>query len=388
VDAETDWNALKKSHPWLLKEKLVVKPDQLFGKRGKHHLVRLNASFDDCRAFVSGRLGKEIEVGKARGTLTHFLIEPFVPHDEEYYLAFRTLNDADEILFSLRGGVDVEANWENVISLRVPILRSLQENALSEKLLSSVPSERRGPLASFIASLYRAFADLDFAYLEFNPLAWSKNGPELLDAVARLDDTAAFQHVEDWKTISFPTPFGRTMKKEEAFIASLDAKTGASLKLTVLNPEGSVWLLVAGGGASVIYTDTVADMGFGDQLGNYGEYSGDPNEELTYLYAKTVLQLVTRSPAKKKSVIIGGGIANFTDVAKTFKGIVRALTEDAEAIRKAHVKLFVRRGGPNYPEGLKRMKETGETLKIPIEVYGPEMHMTSVVPKAIDWVRS
>ena len=37
------------------------------------------------------------------------------------------------------------------------------------------------------------------------------------------------------------------MTKEEAYVKSLDEKTGASLKLTVLNPKGRVWLLVAGG---------------------------------------------------------------------------------------------------------------------------------------------
>lgn len=57
----------------------------------------------------------------------------------------------------------------------------------------------------------------------------------------------------------------------------LDEATGASLKFTVLNPKGRVWLMVAGGGASVIYTDTVADLGFSSELGNYGEYSGAPN---------------------------------------------------------------------------------------------------------------
>ncbi len=30
----------------------------------------------------------------------------------------------------------------------------------------------------------------------------------------------------------------------------------------MLNPKGRVWLMVAGGGASVIYTDTVADLGY------------------------------------------------------------------------------------------------------------------------------
>lgn len=44
------------------------------------------------------------------------------------------------------------------------------------------------------------------------------------------------------------------MTKEEAYIAKLDSSTGASLKLTVLNAEGRVWTMVAGGGASVVYS--------------------------------------------------------------------------------------------------------------------------------------
>lgn len=52
----------------------------------------------------------------------------------------------------------------------------------------------------------------------------------------------------------WPAPFGRDLTKEEAYIQRLDASTGASLKLTVLNAEGRVWTMVAGGGASVVYS--------------------------------------------------------------------------------------------------------------------------------------
>ena len=65
---------------------------------------------------------------------------------------------------------------------------------------------------------------------------------------------------------------------QEAYIADLDAKSGASLKLTVLNPHGRIWTMVAGGGASVIYSDTICDLGGSKELANYGEYSGAPNE--------------------------------------------------------------------------------------------------------------
>lgn len=40
---------------------------------------------------------------------------------------------------------------------------------------------------------------------------------------------------------------------QEAYIADLDSKSGASLKLTILNPKGRIWTMVAGGGASVVY---------------------------------------------------------------------------------------------------------------------------------------
>ncbi len=32
------------------------------------------------------------------------------------------------------------------------------------------------------------------------------------------------------------------------------------LKLTVLNPKGRIWILIAGGGASDIYADTILDL--------------------------------------------------------------------------------------------------------------------------------
>ena len=35
-------------------------------------------------------------------------------------------------------------------------------------------------------------------------------------------------------------------------------------------------------GASVIYADTVADLGYAAELGNYAEYSGAPNQQVIH----------------------------------------------------------------------------------------------------------
>lgn len=143
--------------------------------------------------------------------------------------------------------------------------------------------------------------------------------------------------------------------------------------------------MVAGGGASVVYSDAIAAHGFAHELANYGEYSGAPTEGQTYEYAKTIVDLVTRGTPRPdgKILIIGGGIANFTNVAATFKGIIRALKEYKNQLIAHSVKIFVRRGGPNYQEGLKAMRLLGESLGVPIRVFGPDTHITDIVPLAL-----
>ena len=93
VDPETKIDDLPKKYSWLKKEKLVVKPDQLFGKRGKHGLIKANASFPEVKQWIKQRMNKETKVGKVTDKLTHFLIEPYVPHKGEFYVAIKSNRD-------------------------------------------------------------------------------------------------------------------------------------------------------------------------------------------------------------------------------------------------------------------------------------------------------
>ncbi len=386
VDSNTDWNQLKKDNPWLETEKLVAKPDQLFGKRGKHGLVLVNKNFAETRSWVEERLGKKQVVNSIDGTLTHFLIEPCVPHEVEYYAAVKSTAEGDVIYFSLEGGINVEENWEKVVTIQVPILGGIDAVDV-EKTLPDVLGKNKKLVAGFLRGLYKYFAALHFAYLEINPFAIAGNRIVPLDMVAKLDDTAEFCCNKLWgDDIEFPAAFGQNLSPEELKIRELDALSGASLKLTLLNPDGIIWNMVAGGGASVIYADTVCDLGFAKELAFYGEYSGNPSTNLTYEYAKVVLDLMTRKPdaqGRPKTLILGGGIANFTDVAKTFTGIIKALNEYGDRLKKVNARIFVRRGGPNYQEGLANLKAAANKLGVPIEVHGPEYHMTRVVSDAL-----
>ncbi len=398
VGPDTDMVKLLNEHKWLTTEKLVVKPDQLIKRRGKNKLVLVGASYDQAKKWIKEKSkgaitiygkfdadGKPLDKGTV-GQLTHFIIEPMIPHkdSDECYLAIVSTKDGDTILFYHEGGVNVGDVDSKALRLKVPIGSFPTPAEIEKVLLQKVPAERKKRISEFIEALFKFYADLNFTYLEINPVVVTKDSVVPLDLAAKLDSTAEFESGEKWGKIEFPAPFGRTQTVEEAYIEELDSKTGASLKLTVLNPEGRVWTMVAGGGASVIYADTITDLGYMCELANYGEYSGDPSEEFTYLYAKTILDLMTKKPNPKgKFLLIGGGIANFTDVAATFKGIIRALKNYQVKLKENKVKIFVRRGGPNYQEGLSQMRALGHQLGVPIEVYGPETHMTKIVSMAL-----
>ncbi|EGO03294.1 hypothetical protein SERLA73DRAFT_101368 [Serpula lacrymans var. lacrymans S7.3] len=401
---------------WVFTTKLVAKPDQLIKRRGKAGLLALNKTWDDAKAWIAEKAGKPQRVESVTGTLNNFIVEPFLPHpsNTEYYVCITSAREGDLILFTHEGGVDIGDVDAKALRLAIPVSGSFPSRAQVEStLLTHVPQEKKSTLTDFLLRLYSVYVDLHFAYLEINPLicldaATPGGQPTIhyLDMAAKLDQTAESICGPKWAVardltpngkasgkvsadrgppMVWPAPFGRDLTKEEAYIQKLDGSTGASLKLTVLNPEGKVWTMVAGGGASVVYSDAIAAHGFAHELANYGEYSGAPTEGQTYEYAKTIIDLITRGTPRPdgKILIIGGGIANFTNVAATFKGIIRALKEYKSPLIAHGVRIFVRRGGPNYQEGLKAMRLLGESLGVPIRVFGPDTHITEIVPLAL-----
>ena len=350
-------DAAETTYPWLLAKdaRFVAKPDQLIKRRGKSGLLALNKTWAEAKEWIAARAGKSQQVETVHGVLRQFLVEPFVPHPEgtEYYININSVRDGDWILFTHEGGVDVgdvDAKAEKIL-IPVDLANYPSNEKLASTLLKKVPKGVHNVLIDFITRLYAVYVDCQFTYLEINPLVVIPNREgtsaevHFLDLAAKLDQTAEFECGVKWAVargpaalgqpqlksdgkisidagppMEFPAPFGREMSKEETYIAEMDAKTGASLKLTILNPNGRVWTLVAGGGASVVYADAIASSGFSDELANYGEYSGAPTETQTYYYARTVLDLMLRAPTHPdgKVLFIGGGIANFTNVSSGF----------------------------------------------------------------------
>ncbi len=385
---------------WLKQKNLVAKPDMLFGKRGLNNLVLYkvdkpgDVTLEDAAKWIDeNRKYETILHSGQKGKLTHFIVEPFTEHseDQEYYVSVTTVNDQDVLFMSAEGGVEVEEGWDEKVT-EVPIHIGASDHDIEQLIRANIPHDipenNKERFITFCTQFYKFYRDLHFAYLEINPLVMLDNTMRILDMVAKLDDTAEYLMKDFWGDVEYPTPFGMNeMTPEEKAISEADAKSGASLKLTVLNPFGRIWTMVAGGGASVVYADTIADLAGVEDLANYGEYSGGPTTGETRFYAETIFDLMTRYEDPKgrdKILIIGGAIANFTDVAKTFTGIIQAMEKYADKLKAHNTKIYVRRGGPNYKKGLKDIGEAAKRLGLYMEVYGPETHITDIVRIALE----
>ena len=341
----------------------VAKVDQGVKKRMKQGLVAVGKPAADTL--------KAVKSWEKKG-FSQFILEPLVPHEdnEEQYFSLERVRDGVRMLHAQGGGIDIEAHPEAVETYLIRGKGDIAEVARKSKL----PND-------FLRNTYDAFNKHFFAFLEINPLVVQRGTVHLLDAAVLVDSAGEFFVRDSWTEDDVIK--GKAKHPAEARVEELARTTPASLKLSVLNPDGALFFLLSGGGGSIVIADEAQLEGAGKLIGNYGEYSGGPTREETYLYAKEVLALMLASHAKKRALIIAGGVANFTDVRATFLGIVDALSEVAPALRKAGIKIFVRRGGPNEAAGLALMREFLEREKLLGSVHGSDDIITAAVGDAI-----
>jgi len=343
-------------------KRFVVKVDQGVKKRYKSGLVLLDVRVPDLATAIKNLENKGY---------SKFLIEEYIRHDisAERYISLERVREGIQILYSPKGGISIEehsASIERFLYTNADDIEKLRHIAIPSKMLEGI---------------IQTFNSNYFSFLELNPILVLLDSVILLDTACEVDSTAEFFVERSWTNADFVE-----QKIVEKTVENLAARSQAAFNLTVLNPNGSIFMLLSGGGASIVLADEVVNQGFGHELANYGEYSGNPNEEETYIYTKNVLSLLLKSKSKQKVLLIGGGVANFTDIRITFRGVIKALHEEAENLRKSNVKVFVRRGGPNQSEGLASMSEFLKREGLYGLVNGPDMNLTDIVKEALVYV--
>jgi succinyl-CoA synthetase beta subunit len=231
--------------------------------------------------------------------------------------------------------------------------------------------------SAIVRVLYALFVATHMTYLEINPALITAGSLMPLDAAVEVDSAAVFFVKGAWSEDDAREAGKKT--ESEIAIERLNSKSPASFNLKILNKDAGIFLLLSGGGASVVVADEFAAQGLYANIANYGEYSGNPNSEETYEYTKQLLRVLIDSRATKKVLMIGGGTANFTDISKTFNGVIKALSEVSKELHDQDVGVYVRRGGPNHREGLRAMSEFLLAAKLKFMVCGPEKPIAQLV---------
>lgn len=290
------------------------------------------------------------------------IVEKVVPHQDvhERYISIDLIRDGALLLHSKKGGVAIEKNSRYVSQTHIPLPDILAGT-------TNIVVDRVD-----VSQLLMFTKKYHVSFLEINPYVIIKKRFIPLDMAAEIDSvkrsllpTWAREHILDVGS----------QTKEEQEVAELNTRSQATFSVHVLNKDGSIATLLSGGGASLVVIDTLLEAGLKDEIINYSEYSGAPTYDETRRYAEVILSLLSKSQSRKKTIVIAGGVSNFTDIMETFGGIIAAFSENLDILKSEDVFVCVRRGGVNQAKGLQQLREFLEKNNISHKVYGPEFSL-------------
>jgi len=344
------------------KYNFVLKVDQAIKQRFKRGLIYLD--LDGSELSDAGKI-------LTRKGYNYLLVEPYYTHEDkdERYISVVREREGVILSYSRLGGVDIENNRDKIktgLIRDINMAKVAKDTGLTEKQL---------------IDLIETFNTQHMSLLEINPYTIKNNELKILDAAIEVDSSAEML-VGEWSEDDFRSPTTK-LTKEELNVKRLNNESPASFSLEVINPNGEIFLLLSGGGASVVIADEIFMMGGGKKIANYGEYSGNPNTEETEFYSEQVVKLMLKSKADKKVALIGGAVANFTDIKNTFEGIINVLEKYGDELHAQDVKIYVRRGGPRQAEGLKAISSVLKRLDILGGVYDPSVTIPDAVSSLV-----
>ncbi len=336
---------------------VVLKVQVLSGKRGKNNGVLFGSNVGDVKSAVD-----KMFVSNIRGQyICGVLMEEKLNIAEEHYLSitYDTNRKQPVLIYSQSGGMDIEDVSEEKI----------------EKYYLDIRNENIDLNIPFANELWNCFIKNDARVVEINPLVKTVDGKFFAaDSKIAIDDDAFFRHKE-WN-FEPRTMLGRLPTDRENAVVKIDEGEnyyrGTAGKY--IEMDGDIAVLFSGGGASIANMDALIQVGL--KPANYTEYSGNPPREKVAQLAKIVL-----SKPGLRGLWIAGGVANFTDIAATFSGIIDALDEV-----KPTYPIVIRRAGPNEIEGKRLMEECAKRNNLNLKIFGKEIAMGATATVLFDMI--
>ena len=108
----------------------------------------------------------------------------------------------------------------------------------------------------------------------------------------------------------------------------------------------------------MIVMDTMAQRGLLHEVANYGELSGNPDEESNSAYVTTLLETMLANGKSGQYLGLVGGIANFTDIVALVKPLCRVLKSYAPVLIERNITILMRRGGLLVEQAMQLLEKT------------------------------
>jgi succinyl-CoA synthetase beta subunit/citryl-CoA synthetase large subunit len=296
------------------------------GGRGHAGGVVRASSEVEAKAALKHLLDTEIRGYRA----TRILVEEAIEVAQEFFMAvtYDTLAKRPIAIFSQEGGVDIEA-----LALRHP--ESVRKEALSvrsglppyraREIISEggVTGKKLLGLGSVLSRLADVFLDSDATLAEINPLALTAEGKLLaLDCHLEIDDDALFRHKDTASKEAEQGRYegGRSSTEFERKAAEIDGLDHRGVAGRVIEFDGTLGMIIGGGGASLTAFDAVQHHG--GRPANYCEVGGNPS----VLKVKELTKHILSKPNVQKIAVISNVVSN-TRVDLMARGLVKGILE-------------------------------------------------------------
>jgi succinyl-CoA synthetase beta subunit len=335
---------------------VVLKAQVPIGGRGKAGGIIEVQSQTDGNSKTASLFSSEVRGYRPK----RILIEEKIEASQEFFMAmaYDTLAKGPIAIFSKQGGVDIEdlaaKHPEKVrkesftVGARLPQYRAreiLSDAGISGRMLLS--------LGATLSKLADIFLDYDATLLEINPLAVTTDGGLVaLDCHMDVDDDAMFRQRDVAQKQEDPgrVEGGRSTTDFERRASEIDNVDHRGVAGRVIEFDGTLGLIIGGGGASLTAFDAVRQKG--GRPANYCEIGGNPS----VLKVKELTKHILSKPGVEKIAVIMNVVSN-TRVDLVARGIVKGILESGK-IPSETVAIF-RVPGAWEEEGFKILSKYG-----------------------------
>ncbi len=309
-----------------IEKPVVLKVQIPLGGRGKAGGIALVSSQQEAEARAAELLSTRIRSYLPK----KLLVEEKVDVAQELFMAitYDSLAKNPVAIFSLEGGIDIEElaarHPEKVRREPFSVRGRLPEYRAREIIADAgIPGGALLRLGAILSSLADIFLDYDATIAEINPLALTRDGGYVaLDCHLEIDDDSLFRHRDLAKKEEEADRIegGRTSTDFEREAARIDQLDHRGVAGRVIEFEGTLGLIIGGGGASLTAFDAVQQHG--GNPANYCEIGGNPSVRKVQELTKHILS----KPGVEKIAVIMNVVSN-TRVDLVARGVVKGILE-------------------------------------------------------------